>query len=124
MALSARMIIHLLYTDAFAAAAPVLAVHVWASVFVFLGTAQTPWDLSQNLLKLSFYRTLAGAVANILLNFILIPRYSAMGAALATVVSYGISAVIGNAFNVRTRPIFYMQLKSLYLSKLWTLRYR
>ncbi len=124
MALSARMIVHFLYTDAFAAAAPVLAVHVWASVFVFLGTAQTPWDLSQNLLKLAFYRTLAGAVANILLNLIFIPRYSALGAALATVVSYGISAVIGNAFSVRTRPIFYMQLKSLYLSNLWTLWYR
>lgn len=124
IALSSRFIIHLLYTDAFAAAAPVLAVHVWASIFVFLGVAQSPWDLSQNLLKLAFYRTLAGAVANILLNFILIPKYAAMGAALATVISYGISAVIGNAFSVRTRPIFFMQLKSLYLSKLWTLKYR
>jgi PST family polysaccharide transporter len=124
IALSAPLIIRLLYTDAFAAAAPVLAVHVWASVFVFLGIAQSPWDLSQNLLKLSFYRTLAGAVANILLNFILIPKYSAMGAAIAVVVSYGISAVIGNVFSERTRPIFYMQLRSLYFIRLWTLRDR
>jgi PST family polysaccharide transporter len=124
IALSSKFIIHLLYTDAFAAAAPVLAVHVWASIFVFLGVAQSPWDLSQNLMKLALYRTLAGAAANILLNFVLIPKFSAMGAAIATVVSYGVSAVIGNAFDARTRPIFYMQLRSLYPNKLWALRYR
>jgi PST family polysaccharide transporter len=124
IALSSKLIIHLLYTDAFSAAAPVLAIHVWASIFVFLGVAQSPWDLSQNLLKLSFYRTLSGAVANISLNLVLIPKYAALGAAVATVASYGVSAVVGNAFNVRTRPIFYMQLKSLYLSNLWTARLR
>jgi PST family polysaccharide transporter len=124
IALSSKWIIQVLYTHEFAAAAPVLAVHVWASLFVFLGVAQGPWNLSQNLMTLAFYRTLAGAVANVLLNFILIPRYAAMGAALATVISYGIAAVIANAFDARTRPIFYMQLKSLYFSGLWTLEFR
>jgi polysaccharide transporter, PST family len=120
IALAAPLIIRLLYTDEFAAAAPVLAVHVWASVFVFLGVAQSPWDISQNLLKLTFYRSLTGAAANILLNFILIPKYSAMGAAWATLTSYGLSTMVGNAFNARTRIVFYMQLRSLYLSKLWS----
>ncbi len=120
IALSSRWIIHFLYSNAYDAASPVLAVHIWASVFVFLGTAQAPWDFSENLLKLGFYRTLIGAISNVLLNLILIPRYSALGAAVATVASYAISGVVANAFSPRTRPIFFMQLRSIFFNKLWS----
>jgi PST family polysaccharide transporter len=112
VALFSSFIVRHLYSVAYSAAAPVLAVHIWASVFVFLGVAQSPWDTSQNLLKLSLYRTVAGAVINVAMNIFLIPRYSAMGAAIATVVAYAISAVIANAFSARTRVIFLMQIKS------------
>lgn len=119
IALCSHWIIHMLYSDAFSGAAPVLAVHIWASVFVFLGVAQDPWNVSENLLKLRFYRTLAGAVTNVLLNIVLIPKYSAMGAAVATVVSYAMAGVLANAFDVRTRPIFFMQLRSILPSTFW-----
>ncbi len=110
IALLSPWIIHFLYSADFRAAAPVLAVHVWASVFVFLGVAQGPWNVAENLLKLGFYRTLAGAATNVLLNVALIPRFSAMGAAIATVLSYAVAGVIANAFDVRTRPVFLLQL--------------
>ena len=113
IALASHWIVEHLYSSAYASAAPVLAVHIWASVFVFLGVAQSPWDISENLLRLSLYRTVAGAIVNILLNLYLIPHYSALGAAFATVVSYAISAFFGNAFDARTRPIFLLQLKSI-----------
>ena len=121
IALSSRWIIHALYSNAFSAAAPILAVHVWASIFVFLGVAQDPWNVSENLLRLGFYRTLAGAVTNVLLNLLLIPQLSAMGAAIATVISYSIAGVFANAFDLRTRPIFILQLRSLLPSSLWNL---
>jgi polysaccharide transporter, PST family len=120
IALSSHWIIHRLYSQAFDAASPVLAVHVWASVFVFLGVAQAPWDFSENLLKLGFYRTLSGAVSNVFLNVFLIPRYGALGAAIATVVSYAVSGVLANAFNSATRPILVMQMRSLFLMGLWS----
>jgi PST family polysaccharide transporter len=120
IALSSHWIIHFLYTDAFLGAAPVLAVHVWASLFVFLGLAQGPWNISENLLKLGFYRTLAGAIANVLLNLVLIPKYSAMGAAIATVISYAIAGVLANAFDARTRPIFVLQMRSVFPGQLFT----
>jgi len=88
-------------------------VHIWASVFVFLGVAQSPWDISENFLKLALYRTVAGAIANVVINLFLIPRYAALGAAIATVVSYAISSFVANAFDARTRPIFFLQLKSV-----------
>jgi len=119
IALSSHWIIRLLYSDEFIAAAPVMAVHVWASIFVFLGVAQGPWDVSENLMKLGFYRTVAGAAVNVLLNFFLIPRYSAMGAAIATVISYAIAGVFANAFDARTRPIFLLQMKSIKFNALF-----
>jgi PST family polysaccharide transporter len=119
VALASHAIIRILYSNGYSGAAPVLAVHVWASVFVFLGVAQSPWDLSKNLLTLSLYRTVAGAVINVAMNLVLIPRYSAMGAAIATVVSYAVSGVFANVFSARTRPIFYMQMKSFVPRPFW-----
>jgi PST family polysaccharide transporter len=112
VALSSHWIVRRLYAGAYSQAAPVLAVHIWASVFVFLGVAQGPWNVVENLLHLMFYRTAAGMVANIAMNLVLIPRYSALGAAIATVVSYAIAGVFANAVDARTRPIFFLQMKS------------
>jgi polysaccharide transporter, PST family len=120
VALASHGIVRILYSDSYSAAAPVLAVHVWASVFVFLGVAQTPWNLSKNLLTLSLYYTLCGALINVVMNLYLIPRYSSMGAAIATVVSYAISGVFANMFSARTRPIFYMQMKAFVPKSLWS----
>jgi PST family polysaccharide transporter len=119
VALLSGTIVRILYSSSYRGAGPVLAVHVWASVFVFLGCAQSPWDITKNLLKLSMFRTALGAVINVAMNLYLIPRYSAMGAAIATVVSYAISAVFANAFSARTRPIFYMQMRSFIPQRFW-----
>jgi PST family polysaccharide transporter len=119
IACASDWIVQVLYSSTYKGAARVLAVHIWASVFVFLGVAQSPWNVAENLLKPSMYRTIAGAISNILLNLYLIPRYSAFGAAIATVVSYAISGVFANAFDLRTRAIFYLQLKSFVPIKFW-----
>jgi PST family polysaccharide transporter len=119
VALSSHAIVRILYSTSYSGAAPVLAVHVWASVFVFLGVAQAPFDYSKNLLRLGLYRTLAGAVINVVMNLYLIPRYAAMGAAIATVVSYAISGVFANVFSARTRHIFYMQMRSFIPGSFW-----
>jgi PST family polysaccharide transporter len=119
VALASHFIIRVLYSSSYAGSAPVLAVHIWASVFVFLGVAQSPWDLSKNLLTLSLYRTLSGAIINAAMNLYLIPRYSALGAAVATVVSYAISGVFANLLSAHTRPVFYMQMRSLIPGRFW-----
>jgi PST family polysaccharide transporter len=97
----------------YAAAGPVLAVHIWSSLFVFWGVAEGPWFVTEGLVRLSFYRAAAGAVANVLLNLVLIPQYQSMGAAIATVLSYGVATIVANAFSSKTRGIFILQMKSL-----------
>lgn len=71
--------------------APALAIHIWAGVFVFLGTASGQYLIAENLTRISFLRTAIGALANILLNLWLLPRYGMNGAALATLLAYFIS---------------------------------
>lgn len=107
-----------LYGDQFISSGPVLAIHIWASIFVFLGVASGKWFIAENKQILTFYKTAAGAVSNILLNYFLIPILGGIGAALATILSYAISALLCEVFWKETRVIFYMKLKSIFLINL------
>ncbi len=103
-------VIRVLYGQQYSEAGLVLGIHIWSAVFVFLGVAQGPWTTNEGLMKLALSRTLVGAIANIALNLVLIPHYGAIGAAVATLISYALSAVILNAFDKRTKRIFRLQL--------------
>lgn len=105
-------IIGLFFGKEFLAAGPALAIHIWAALFVFLGVAQGPWDLTENLTKLSLFRTASGAVLSIVLNLLLIPLYGPVGTALAAVVSQMFSAYLLNIVTKRTRRIFLCQTSS------------
>lgn len=91
LSLLSSTIVNALIGHEFAAAGPVLAIHLWASIAVFLGVASSQYLLVEQLQKISFYRTLIGLICNVLLNLILIPNMGAKGAAIATVVSYFIA---------------------------------
>ena len=93
----------------------ILSIHIWAIIFVSMGVAVSPWFTAESLTNLLFYRTFSGAVANILLNLILIPTYAEVGAAIATILSYSISDFFYHAINPKTRKLFFIQFKS------WTL---
>jgi polysaccharide transporter, PST family len=91
VALLSEPIVHTLFGSGYQDAAPVLAIHLWASLAVFLGMASSQHLLVEHLQKISFYRTLIGLVCNVILNVILIPSMGAKGAAIATVISYFIA---------------------------------
>jgi PST family polysaccharide transporter len=109
-------IVTLLFGENFAKAGPVLAIHIWATVFVFLGVASSKWFLAENRQILNFQRTVVGAILNIILNFLLIPDFEAVGAAAATVVTYAIVALISDIFQKETRAMFFMKVGSFNLA--------
>jgi O-antigen/teichoic acid export membrane protein len=78
----------------FAEAGQILAWHIWAGPFVFLGVARSNWLMAENLTRFSFLTTSLGAIVNVWLNFLLIPPYSGVGAAIATVLSYAVASHI------------------------------
>lgn len=109
----APWVIRNLYGEAFLPAAGVLSIHIWAGVFVFLGVASGKWFLSENFIKLSFYRTLLGALGNVIFNLILIPIFHINGAAIGTLLANFLAAYLFDAINLSTRKTFLMKTKSL-----------
>jgi len=106
-------IVVLLFGEAYADSGSVLAIHIWAAVFVFLGVASGKWFIAENLQVLSLQRTLMGAFANIFFNLWLIPFYGTIGAAVATIASYAIAAFFADLFQKETRRMFVMKLNAM-----------
>jgi len=92
MTFASSLIYRVLYTnDDFAGGAEVLAIHVWAGIFVFLGSASGQYLIAEGYTRLSLVRTGMGAAVNILLNIWWIPLFGIKGAAWATLVGYGVA---------------------------------
>lgn len=92
----------------FLAAGPVLAMHIWAGVLIFGGFVRQRWVLAENLQGQEAWLNLAGAAFNVLFNFLLIPEYGALGAAVATVLSYFVGLYLVAGLFRDFRPFFRM----------------
>ncbi|OAI41379.1 hypothetical protein AYO41_01635 [Verrucomicrobia bacterium SCGC AG-212-E04] len=108
-------LISLVYGPAFAEANGVLRIHIWSMIFVYLGVLQSVWEITERTLWISAVRSTCGAAINIALNVYLIPRYGAVGAAVATLISYILISTPSLILTLKTRPLFFVQLESLTL---------
>jgi O-antigen/teichoic acid export membrane protein len=108
----------IIYEREFWGGAPVLSAHIWAGVFVFLGTASGQYLIAEGYTRISLLRTTVGAVINIVLNIVLIPKYGIMGAAIATIIAYS-SATFSILFIPKINKQGIMMLKSLLLITLF-----
>jgi O-antigen/teichoic acid export membrane protein len=107
---TAPFLIKIIYGTAFNGSETILQVYFWASIFVFQGiVAGQAYSAEKKQLYGTIY-TAAGALINIVLNLVLIPKMGVMGAAVSTLVAYSCSSIILNAAFKSTRPIFKQQL--------------
>ncbi len=113
MTFLAGPIVELLFGNAYSASAPVLQVHVWAFLFVALGVARGRWLVAENLTRFSMVSTLIGALANLAINYVLIPSFESNGAAWATLLSYSVSVWGTLLLMPNLRKTFVMIGKSL-----------
>ena len=81
----------------YAAAGVVLSIHIWSSIWYCFGNVKEVWIVTEELTKFAFVTNFTGAIANILLNLLLIPIYQEVGSAIATVISYSLT-VYGMCF--------------------------
>jgi len=107
-------IIQLIYKGEYEGAGEMLSIHIWSGIFVFLGSASSQYLLAEGYTMISFQRTAFGALANILLNLWLIPKYGGVGASVATLIACFISTFY-LLFIPKTRVQGVMMLKSLFL---------
>ena len=82
--LLAKPIIWILYGSDYVSAIPVLRIVVWYVAFSCMGTVRNVWILAEGKQNLLWIINLSGALTNVALNWILIPRMGASGAALAS----------------------------------------
>jgi len=113
--LLSEWLIMLLFGEAYLPAGQVLMIHIWAAVFVFMGVAFSKYLLAENLQKIAFQRTLLGAIANVCLNFILIPKYGLKGAAIATLLAQFMANYMYDFFDKRLHNQLRFKTQAIFL---------
>jgi len=111
--LVAEPVIDLMFGGAYQAAAPILIIHVWAALFVFMRALFSKWVLIENLLEFSLITQGLGALSNVVLNYWFIPLYGGVGAAYATLISYAMASYLTLFLHPKTRPVFWMMTRSI-----------
>lgn len=115
----APWLVQLLFGSAYQAAAPLLSVLIWAGLFANLSVVRNSHFIALDWGRSLLWATSLGAAANVLLNLLLIPRYGALGAAIATCLSYWVAAHGACYSHHRLRPIAAMILRALVFPKWW-----
>jgi O-antigen/teichoic acid export membrane protein len=119
----AGTLITFLYGRSYARSASILAIHIWAGIFMFMQPIINGWILLENALFFHLANHGAAAIVNILLNLILIPKYGGSGAAIATLISYSASSYFFLFLYPRTRPLA-VKISKSYIFPLRLLIYR
>jgi O-antigen/teichoic acid export membrane protein len=112
-------VVELLFGHAYSRAGSMLAVLIWAGLFVNLGVARSSFLMSMNWTKVHFMTVFMGCLVNVALNYILIPKYGGMGAVIASCVAYWVAAH-GSCYLYK--PLFRtgnMLTRALLFPKIW-----
>jgi O-antigen/teichoic acid export membrane protein len=117
--MTAGWLIPLIFGQTYANAAQMLIGLVWAGVFMNLILARSYYLTAMNWTRLHFVIDSMGLLTNVILNIYLIPRYGGMGAAWASVITYGLSSC---ALCFISKPLFktgIMMTKAILYPKFW-----
>ncbi len=105
-------LIRFLFGEQYDVSADVLVIHCWSGVFMCMGIASGSALAVDKLWHWAFYRTLAGLIVNLVLNYILILEYGIEGAAWATFVSFLVAFFIFDLFVKSKRFMFFDKLRA------------
>lgn len=122
--LLADVIVRIVYGPAYAGAAEILRVSVFAGLFATLGSARASWLICEGLQRYSLVYSTGGAVINVLLNLYLIPWMGGYGAAIATVSAQVASVLIIPMIFRETRVASHMMLRALDIRRAYKLARR
>ena len=98
-----NLIINILYGAEYLGAKNALIISAWYPIFAQLGSARNTWIVINNKNKYSKKYVFWGAVVNFILNSILIPKYGIDGAAIATLITQIVVAIVAPLIYKETR---------------------
>jgi polysaccharide transporter, PST family len=103
---SSQIVVHL-FGEKFVDSIGVLKTYNWCLVPIFCGVAFGQLLVIEDCQSIVLYKTIIGVALNILLNIVLIPKYGAFGAAIATIITQFISSIAANLFFTKSRILFF-----------------
>lgn len=112
----ASSVVSMIYGSGYADSVPVLYVHIWCGLMVCFAQVSGAWLVSERMTRINLVRNLCGAILNLALNWFLIPRYGAMGAAVATLSSFVFAYFLLDFLHPALRRMGMLKLKSLFLA--------
>jgi O-antigen/teichoic acid export membrane protein len=108
-----QWIINILYGYEYNQASSVLIIHIWTSIFVFLGYASTKWLLIESQQRIQFFRSFFALITNIILNYFFIINYGIIGAAYATLISWIVGVYIFHFFHRSSFDLFLLKTETI-----------
>lgn len=90
----AELIIKILYGADYMGAISPLRIITWYTAFSYLGVARNAWIVCENKQKYLKYMYASATVINVALNFVLIPKFSTSGAAVASLITQICTSII------------------------------
>lgn len=114
LAVLGKWMIHFLYGEEYAEAYRILMVAIWAVIPVCMGCVRGIYLSIMEYSGLSFFFSVAAAAMNLVMNYVMIPVLGALGAAIASLISYWVQGVMLTFISPKLRQMSRVQWKSLY----------
>lgn len=112
-----KLVVWILYGEAYLPAVPILRLITWYTAFSFLGVARNAWIVSEGKQKYLKYIYASAAVINVILNVFLIPLLGGIGAALASLITELLAGIILPLLIKSLRPNAKLMLQAIFLRK-------
>lgn len=119
--LFAPLIIRILYGVEYNAAVAPLRLIVWYIAFSMFGAVRNIWILAEEKQKYLWRINICGAIANVILNAMIIPVWGIMGAALASLVTQFFTNVVVGFLIKPIRPNNRLMLSGMDIRLFWQL---
>lgn len=99
-----RIAIRILYGEAYSGAATPLSIITWYTAFSYLGVARNAWIVCEHKQFYLKYLYIGAAITNVVINALLIPKWGASGAAMASLLTQSSTILIFPALIKDLRP--------------------
>jgi O-antigen/teichoic acid export membrane protein len=112
ISLFSPFIVKILYGESYEPASLILSLYIWGQFGSNIGMARSLFLTVESKLHYSLYISLIGALINVVINLFLIPRYQALGATIATLITYFVVTILINYSMRELKPIAILVARS------------
>jgi O-antigen/teichoic acid export membrane protein len=110
-----REIVIIIYGNKFIETHEILSIYIYTIIFAYIGGISSRFYIIENVQNLFLINLTLFAIINIFLNLLLIPKFESNGAAIASLISFGLAAYISDIFFKKTRLNFKLKIAGVLL---------